>query len=320
MLNVVNVSLISIFCAIGASFCFSLSDFTIKILSSSYPLHQIILIRSVSAFLFTIFLFVPLEGGLSSLKTRRPFAHLFRGFLLVFANLFFFLGLVSLPIAECSAIFFIAPILITALSSIILKEKVGIRRIIALVVGFLGVLVIIKPGQISFQWVSMLPLLSAICYAGLHIMTRQMGLSEKASTLSIYIQLSFIIVSILMGLSLGDGRFSGQENSSLEFLVREWVWPNHNDLLAMTGIGVASSIGGYMISQAYRLSEAGLIAPFEYTSLILSVFWGIIIWNEWLNLLSILGIILIISSGVYIAIREVQVGVKPSAKRASGRR
>ena len=68
----------------------------------------------------------------------------------------------------------------------------------------------------------MLPLLAAICYAGLHIMTRQMGLSEKASTLSIYIQLSFIIVSVLMGLSLGDGRFSGQENSSLEFLVREW--------------------------------------------------------------------------------------------------
>ena len=88
----------------------------------------------------------------------------------------------------------------------------------------------------------------------------------------------------------------------------------------MIGIGIASSIGGYMISQAYRLSEAGLIAPFEYTSLILSVFWGIIIWNEWLNPLSIIGIFLIIASGVYIAIREVQVGVKPSAKRASGRR
>ena len=151
-------------------------------------------------------------------------------------------------------------------------------------------------------------------------MTRQMGLSEKASTLSIYIQLSFIIVSILMGLSLGDGRFSGQENSSLEFLVRGWLWPNNYHWLAMIGIGIASSIGGYLISQAYRLSEAGLIAPFEYTSLILSVFWGIIIWNEWLNQLSILGIFLIIASGVYIAIREVQVGVKPSAKRASGRR
>tara|TARA_Y100000589_G_scaffold273454_1_gene266885 strand:- start:65 stop:508 length:444 start_codon:yes stop_codon:yes gene_type:complete len=147
-----------------------------------------------------------------------------------------------------------------------------------------------------------------------------MGLSEKASTLSVYIQLSFIIVSVIMGLTLGDGRFSGHDNSSLEFLVREWVWPNNFHWLAMMGIGIASSIGGYMISQAYRLSEAGLIAPFEYTSLILSVFWGIVIWNEWLNLLSILGIILIITSGVYIAIREFQVGVKPSAKRSSGRR
>ena len=80
------------------------------------------------------------------------------------------------------------------------------------------------------------------------------------------------------------------------------------------------SIGGYLISQAYRLSEAGLIAPFEYTSLILSVFWGIFIWNEWLNFLTLLGITLIIISGVYIAVREVKVGVKPSAKRSSGRR
>ena len=75
-----------------------------------------------------------------------------------------------------------------------------------------------------------------------------------------------------------------------------------------------------MISQAYSVSGAGLIAPFECTALILSVFWGIIIWNEWLNLLSFLGIVLIITSGIYIAIREVQVGSKPSAKRASGRR
>ena len=320
MFNQPNIALISIFCAIGASFCFSLSDFTIKILSVYYPLHQIILIRSVSAFIFTIFLFVPLEGGFTALKTKRPLAHLFRGLLLVFANLFFFLGLVSLPIAECSAIFYVAPLLITVFSSVILKEKVGFRRFSALVIGFIGVLIIVKPGQINFEWVSLLPLSAAICYAGLHIMTRQMGLSEKASTLSIYIQISFILVSMLMGIALGDGRYSGFENSSLEFLVRAWIWPINTHWLAIIGIGISSSIGGYLISQAYRLSEAGLIAPFEYTTLILSVIWGIVIWNEWLSLISLLGIMLIFLSGIYIAVREVEVGVKPSAKRASGRR
>ena len=320
MLKNINISLISIFCAIGASFCFSLSDFTIKILSDYYPLHQIILIRSAAAFLFTILLFVPLEGGLKVLKTRRPLTHLLRGLLLVFANLFFFLGLVSLPIAECSAIFYISPLLITLFSTLILKEKVGVRRFSALIIGFIGVLVIVKPGQISFAWVSLLPLSAAVCYAGLHIMTRHMGLSEKASTLSIYIQFSFILISVLMGLVLGDGKFSGSQNPSIDFLLKAWEWPINIHWLSITGIGIASSIGGYLISQAYRLSEAGLIAPFEYTTLILSVFWGIVIWNEWLNLSSLLGIILILTSGIYIAIREVEVGVKPSAKRASGRR
>tara|TARA_E500000178_G_C16453303_1_gene501067 strand:- start:146 stop:517 length:372 start_codon:yes stop_codon:yes gene_type:complete len=123
-----------------------------------------------------------------------------------------------------------------------------------------------------------------------------------------------------MGLVLGDGRFSGFQNPSMEFLVKAWTWPIILHWLILIGIGVASSIGGYLISQAYRLSEAGLIAPFEYTSLILSVFWGIFIWNEWLNFLTLLGITLIIISGVYIAVREVKVGVKPSAKRSSGRR
>ena len=320
MFNQTNMALISIFCAIGAAFCFSLSDFTVKILSVYYPLHQIILIRSFSAFIFTIFFFVPLEGGFTALKTKRPLSHLFRGLLLVFANLFFFLGLVSLPIAECSAIFYVAPLLITVFSSVILKEKVGFRRFSALIVGFIGVLIIVKPGQISFEWVSFLPLSAAIFYAGLHIMTRQMGLSEKASTLSIYIQISFILVSMLMGIVLGDGRYSGFENPSLEFLVRAWIWPINTHSLAIIGIGISSSIGGYLISQAYRLSEAGLIAPFEYTTLILSVIWGIIIWNEWLSLISLLGIMLILLSGIYIAFREVEVGVNSSAKRASGRR
>ena len=320
MFNNINISLLSIFCAIGASFFFSLSDFTIKLLSDYYSLHQIVLIRSASAFLFTIIFFVPLEGGIIALKTKRPIAHIFRGFLLVLANLFFFLGLVSIPIAECSAIFFIAPLLITLFSALILKEKVGIRRFSALIIGFIGVLIIVKPGQINFSWITLLPISAAVCYAGLHIMTRQMGLSEKASTLSIYIQVSFIIVSSIMGLVLGDGRFSGFQNPSMEFLVKAWTWPIILHWLILIGIGVASSIGGYLISQAYRLSEAGLIAPFEYTSLILSVFWGIFIWNEWLNFLTLLGITLIIISGVYIAVREVKVGVKPSAKRSSGRR
>ena len=233
---------------------------------------------------------------------------------------FFFAGIASLPIAECAAIFYIAPLLITFMSSVFLKEPVGQRRFLALIIGFIGVLLIVKPGQISFQWETLLPICAAFSYAGLHTMTRHLGLSEKASTLSIYIQFSFIIVSLSMGLIFGTGNYSGFQNPSIEFLVRAWVWPERTDLIIIIGIGVASSFGGYLISQAYRNSHATLIAPFEYTGLVLAVIWGIIFWQDWPNLLSGTGIFLILTSGIYVALREVIIGAPPSAKRSSGRR
>ena len=96
--------------------------------------------------------------------------------------------------------------------------------------------------------------------------------------------------------------------------------PTFEDWKIIFFIGISSSIGGYLISQAYRISEAGLIAPFEYVSLILAVLWGIMFFNEWLSISSAIGVILIISSGVYVAYREIKVGSPISAKKSSGRR
>ena len=319
-LNFYNTAKLSIICAILAATCFSVNDLSIKYLSDKYPLHEIILFRSLIGFCLTLFIIVPLEGGIKVLKTKRPLIHLSRGLFLVLANMLFFTGLAILPLAECSAIFFISPLLITFLSVIILKEKVGMRRWSALMIGFTGVLIVIKPGQISFQWATLLPVSAAFCYAMLHISTRYLGLSEKASTLSFYIQVSFILVSSLMGLAAGDGSFSIFENPSAKFLLGAWQLPSFEDWKIIFIIGIFSSIGGYLISQAYRISEAGLIAPFEYFSLILAVLWGIMFFNEWLSISSAIGVILIISSGVYVAYREIKIGSPISAKKSSGRR
>ena len=109
-------------------------------------------------------------------------------------------------------------------------------------------------------------------------------------------------------------------NPSAEFLLGTWKLPSFEDWKIIFIIGIFSSIGGYLISQAYRVSEAGLIAPFEYVSLILAVLWGIMFFNEWLSISSAIGVILIISSGVYVAYREIKVGSPISAKKSSGRR
>ena len=101
-----------------------------------------------------------------------------------------------------------------------------------------------------------------------------------------------------------DGNFDIVNHPSFEFFFKGWVWPNKYDLLVICFIGVFNAFGGYLISQAYRLSFAGLVAPFEYSALVFSIFWGIIILGEFLNFLSIIGIFIILASGVLIAIRE----------------
>ena len=317
-----NIGLISIFCAITASFCFSIIDLNIKYLSDKYALHEIILFRSIFGLIFTFIIFIPLEGGLKTLKTKRPLKHFIRASAVVLANFCFFAGLATLTLAEASAIFFISPLLITLFSVLFLNEKVGWRRWTALVIGFVGVLMIIQPGQISFKWASLLPLMAAFFYSVLHIMTRNLGLTEKATTLSFYIQIAFIIASGSMGIIFGNGKFidNETENLALIFLLREWTIPTINDFLLFILIGIASSVGGYMISQAYRLSEAALIAPFEYTSLILAVFWTIMIWGIWPSFVSWIAILMIIASGVFIAIRETNLKVTLSSIRISGRR
>lgn len=313
-------ALVGVLCALGASTAFSINDMGIKFLSGDYPLHQVVLVRASVALVFTMVIFMPLEGGLRNIRTKRPVTHLLRGLCVVSANMTFFAAIAALPLADAVAIFFVAPLLITALSVVILKEHVGPRRWAAILVGLAGVVIIVRPGGAGFQAAAVLPLIAATAYALLHIMTRRLGITESASTMAFYIQVTFVVVSAGIGLVLGDGGFAGATHPSAEFLLRAWVWPETPDLVIMAGLGAASATGGYLISQAYRISEAGLIAPFEYVALIMAVFWGFMIWGEWPDPVVWLGIALILGSGVYMALRESRVGARPTAKQVTARR
>lgn len=299
-----NTNLAGIVAAVGASVFFSLNDMSIKLLSGDYALHQVVLVRSIFGLVTTLAIFIPLEGGLNAIRTRRLPMHLARGMLVVIANMTFFLSLAAMPIAEVTAIFFVAPILITGLSVLLLGERVGPRRWLAVVVGLGGVVVMLRPGAGVVQPAALLPLLAALAYALLHMATRRMGGTERASTMAFYIQLTFICVSLGIGLTLGDGRYSGSGDPSLEFLFRAWVIPPAHDLAIMAAIGMGSAFGGYLISQAYRLCEAGLAAPFEYTAMPLAILWGVTIWGDWPDATDWTGIALIVGAGLFIAIRE----------------
>ena len=299
-----NPALLGSVSALFAVLCFSANDVLIKFLSGGYALHQIVLIRAVVGTLFLLAVFVPLEGGLASLKTRRLSMHVLRGFCVVVANMTFFLGLAALPLAEGVAIFFVSPLLITVFSVIFLKETVGPWRWMAVFVGLLGVLVVLRPGTAAFQWAAVLPLIAATGYAALHMLTRHIRGTESTVAMAFYIQIVFFAVSGGMGAVFGGGLLADQSDPSLAFLFRAWTWPAPFDLFIIAILGVTSVTGGYFISLAYRVSEAALVAPFEYIAMPLAVIWGILVFDEWPDGVAFAGIALILGSGLVMIWRE----------------
>ncbi|MCV0396816.1 MAG: DMT family transporter [Rhizobiaceae bacterium] len=133
--------------------------------------------------------------------------------------------------------------------------------------------------------------------------------------MSFYLQFVFIIFSAGMGLIFGDGRFGDTGSANLDFILRAWIWPNASDWLAFLLIGAIGSVGAFLVSQAYRIAEAGLVAPFEYVAMPLAVFWSLVIWGDWPDFMSWLGIVLIAGAGIFIFLREATLGRYPLGKR-----
>jgi S-adenosylmethionine uptake transporter len=302
----------------------SVNDLLIKLLSGGYPLHQMVFVRSAIGLIFT-FGFLFWEGGFGLLKTRTPGLHLLRGLLVVGANMTFYAAVAVLPLGQATALFFVAPLFITLLSIPILGEKVGPLRLSAVVVGFLGVVLMQEPWKASVEvsrWVLLLPVIAAGLYAFMQVLTRRLGVSTRASALAVYIQSTFLMVSVGFFLVAGDGRYAeGVENESLIFLLKAWSWPTPQDWPVFIGLGLCSGIIGYCLSAAYRMASAATIAPFEYIGLPLAIFWGWVFFAEWPTPATWAGCALIIGAGLFVFLREKQKNSPmPGWRRRWGRR
>ena len=312
--NPIHSNVLGILAACGAAAAFSVIDVTFKFLSAAYPLYQVVFFRSVVALALLLAIIIPLEGGYHILRTRNVKLHLMRVTAVTFANICFFSGLAVLPLAEAVAIGFATPLIVTTLSVLFLGEKVGVWRWGAVFVGFAGILVIVQPGADTFQPYALLPFFGACGYATLHVLTRRAGGSDKASTLSFYPTLGFLVISAIAGLAFGHGKWvTGTPIADL--VLRAWAWPVGIEWGLFAIAGVSGAVGGYLVGQAYRQCEAGLVAPFEYIAMPLAVFWGVLVFAEWPDRSVWLGSALIIGAGLVSVWRETRTPGPPTRPR-----
>lgn len=282
---------------------FSIQDLIIKLLSGDYPLHQAMVIRSLTA-LPLLLVLVVLDGGVRSLASPRPGLMIGRGIIMFTAYTSYYLGLAALPIAKSVVLYFTAPLFITMLSVVMLGETVGPRRWAAVAIGFAGVLIMVRPGSQFFEWASLLPLYAGLAYAVSQVLTRKLGAVERASTMTFYGNGVFLMGGVLLAAVFGAGGMATAEHPSLAFLIRGWVWPTPVDFLLMATCGVVAAAGLTLLTQAYRIAPVNTVAPFEYTAVVWGALYGWLFWQELPAVNTWIGMAIIIGAGLYVLYRE----------------
>lgn len=293
-----------IFMICSAVAIFSIQNMATKLMSGMFATHEILFIRAI--FMIPIVLLLAWSvSEIRTLKTKRPRLHFLRSLALFFAFSGFFMGLSALPLANSIAIFFSAPLFVTVFSVLILKESIGIHRISALILGFIGVLVIVRPGFGDFNYATLFPLFGAVSYAFMPIITRAFSATESASAMIFYNALFSLLFASIVGAVLAAGAFTiGVLGDPLYFLTRAWSLPEGTQWAFFLFIGLTSSLGSYLAAQAYRTTPTSVVTPFEYTSLLWATLWGFLIWGDTPDNFTLIGMMLVVTAGLYIIARE----------------
>ena len=282
---------------------FSLQDVAVKWIGGDYPILEIVLFRSLTALPLTL-LFFRLEGGRGLPSTTRPGLETVRGLCYFFSYTTYFMGLAALPLADIAAIKFSGPLMITALSVLFLGETVGLRRWLALLVGFAGVLLIVRPGLGAFNLGSVFILVSVLFYALAVILTRRLQTTDSSATMSYYSSLVYLLATaVFVPVVLLVGDFP-DAHPSVAFLFRAWSTPTLLDGVVMAGLGLVWAGGMYFLARAYSVALASVVAPFEYAALPINVLWGFVLWRELPALTTWAGAFLALASGLYVLYQE----------------
>jgi drug/metabolite transporter (DMT)-like permease len=276
-----------------------LQDAFMKYLSGDYPFHELQVIRCAFAVVL-VALAGALTGGFAGFDWRALRPVLARGFFLGAGSAFYYVSLAAMTLADATAIYFALPLIVAALSGVMIKEEVKPWRWIAAGAGFIGVLVTIKPGSSLFEPAAFLTLIATCLYAVGNLFTRRIGPQVPPLVIALFGGISFMSVALVLALIFGTGRFHSEAHPSLAFLTRAWVMPSWRDWGLLAGFGVATATGFFSFAEAYRKAPASFIAPFEYSAMIWAVLFGWWIFGDVPMRTTIIGSVIIIGSGLFL--------------------
>lgn len=278
---------------------FGVQDVLVKMLSGEIAVMEVVFFRSPIALLIAWWV-VRREGGLHMLRTRNIKLITLRGLIGLSCYTSYYMALAMLPLADVIVIAFSAPLFVAALAVPILGERLDLLRSLAVLVGFIGVIIAMDPTGVTDPAI-LLAVYAAISYAAQSVITRQLGSSESGGALAFWHLLIFWLGSCLAGLTLGSGwLLSPDSHPSIAFLLRAWTLPTAEQAQWLLIIGLIAGCGFYLLSQAYRIGQASSVAPFEFSAIIWGVLWGFLVWQQLPDAQMWVGMSLIVASGLFL--------------------
>ena len=229
-----------------------------------------------------------------------------RGLILGLAYLCFVLAIAAIPIANAVAIYFTMPFFVAGLAGPLLGERVRLHRWLAIIAGFIGVLIMVRPGAGVFEPASIFALLSALGYAVGQMIGRPLSQQVSPVVIAVWQNLIYFGIGLALALAFNFAFAPDFEHPSLVFLTRALVMPNLPDLLLMLFSGVLAAFGMMLFVNAYKYGEANFVAPFEYSAMIWAVFFGLVLFNDFPDALTWTGAAIVVASGLLMVWRDRQ--------------
>ena len=286
----------------GEMLIFSCQDSAIKLLSENFSVWQVVFIRSVLAAAL-LGGYVWWMRGLKTLYTRNFAGNLLRASLMFVSHILYYLSIASLPLATAVAINFAAPLFIVVLARPILGEQVGKPRTIAVVIGFIGVIIMIRPGA-DMDIGALFALGAACTYALVILSTRHLTRTEPGDRIAFWSMAIFAVWGAVGGGFVAWLDLPLSEHAGIRYLLLDWSVPSIPSAALLFLIGITAAVGHLCFAYAYKHAPASLLAPFEYCALIMAGILGYIIWGDIPDLPMVVGAVVVVSTGVYLAKAE----------------